>query len=152
MIVWRGWGIASVFTLLAGYSIAAGILWLFTDRPSAAWLLGLGGVVGGALTWLLGYFLNVLRVRSQVDAYAKNLRGILHSRAEQGVFQAGPGVPVPSSAAEAATQIEYVVSQHTDDLAQRLKNQHTLFFIPVQYLGILAGVISVVAALFAAFK
>lgn len=152
MIVWRGWGIASVFTLLAGYSIAAGILWLFTDRPSAAWLLGLGGVVGGALTWLLGYFLNVLRVRSQVDAYAKNLRGTLHSRAEQGVFQAGPGVPVPSSAAEAATQIEYVVSQHTDDLAQRLKNQHTLFFIPVQYLGILAGVISVVAALFAAFK
>lgn len=152
MIVWRGWGIVSIFTLLAGYSIAAGILWLFTDRPSPAWLLGLGGVVGGALTWLLGYFLNVVRVRSQVDAYAKNLRGTLHSRAEQGVFQVGPGVPVPSNAAEAATQIEYVVSQHTDDLAQRLKNQHTLFFIPVQYLGIMAGVISVVAAVLSPFK
>lgn len=152
MIVWRGWGIASLFTIAAGYSIAAGLMWLFTDRPSVPWLLGLGGVLAGGLTWLLGNFLNVLRVRSQVDAYAKNLRGTLHSRAEQGVFQAGPGVPVPANAAEAATQIEYVVSQHTDDLSQRLKNQHTMFFIPVQYLGILVGAASVVAAVFAALK
>ncbi|MDO4792220.1 MAG: hypothetical protein Q3999_07035 [Buchananella hordeovulneris] len=152
MIIWRGWGIASFVSVVAGYGITLGILRLFTDQPSLPVFLGLGGVLGGGLTWLLGHFLNVLRVRSQVAAYASNLREALHARAEQGVFQAGPGVPVPTNAAEAAAQIEYVVSQHTDALSHRLTNQHTLFFVPVQYVGILVGVVSVVAAVFMALK
>lgn len=138
MIIWRGWGILA---FLVTIPFAAGMAGLGESMdsggPLAAVLLGVGFVGAGVANYFLGRYLNVTRPQQQVGRYQDQLRAQLWHRVNNGVFQMAPGAPAPTSQEEAAQQIEQVVAQEAQSLVQAHSNIHTLFFIPMQWFGLI---------------
>jgi len=58
----------------------------------------------------------------------------------EGTFQVPAGAPAPRDETEASQQIEYVITQQSPEVRRRLRNQNTLFFIPLQWLGAMVAI------------
>ena len=54
------------------------------------------------------------------------------------------GAPAPRDETEASQQIEYVITQQSPEVRRRLRNRNTLFFIPLQWLGSMVVIGSIV--------
>ena len=145
MIIWRGWGIIGF--LLIGLGIAA-VMGLTgqngTDSPAGTVSLGAGLLLGGTACAVFGYWLNVLRPRQKADEYLQGLRQDLWQRMREGTFQIPAGAPAPRDEAEASQQIERIVAQQSPEVRRRLRNRNTLFFIPLQWLGSMVVIGSIV--------
>ena len=155
MIIWRGWGVLA-FLVTGLCVVGLGELGesMDPDGPLARAFLALGFLAAGAANWFLGRYLNMIRPQQQGERYQNLLRAQLWQRVNNGVFQMAPGAPAPTSQAEATQQIEQLVAQGTEGQVRAHSNVHTLFFIPIQWLGLIevAGglvllVVSVVEAL-----
>ena len=153
MIIWRGWGILA---FLVTIPFAAGMAGLGESMdsggPLAAVLLGLGFMAAGVANCFLGRYLNVTRPQQQVERYQDQLRAQLWYRVDNGLFQMAPGAPAPASQAEATEQIEQVVAQETQGLVRAHSNVHTLFFIPIQWFGLVEVVGGLAVVLINAVK
>ena len=115
--------------------------------------MGAGFALGGAACAVFGYWLNVLRPRQKAEEYLQGLRQDLWQRMREGTFQvpAGApahsepaGAPAPRDEAEASQQIERIVAQQSPEVRRRLRNRNTLFFIPLQWLGSMVVIGSIV--------
>ena len=51
-----------------------------------------------------------------------------------------PGVQAPASREEGYAQVEQLIAAESPEILSRLKNIHTLFYIPMQWFAIGAGV------------
>ena len=153
VIIWRGWGILALFVTLAWSGVIGGPREARRGRDGVGSLgVGLGLVAAGAGNFFLGKWLNESRPLNQVGEHKEKLRTELRQRAAVGQFQAAPGVPVPTNPYEAEAQINAVVEAQTQNIASRLRNIHTLFFIPIQWVGVLEGVGGVVLMGLIAFE
>ena len=145
VIIWRGWGILALFVTLACIFVISLPMEALLGRDAVgSFGVGLGLVAAGAGNFFLGKWLNESRPLNQVGEHKERLRTELRQRAAVGQFQAAPGVPVPTNPYEAEAQINAVVEAQTQNIASRLRNIHTLFFIPIQWVGVLEGVGGVV--------
>ncbi|MCR2052706.1 transcriptional accessory protein [Actinomyces bowdenii] len=153
MIVWRGWGILA-FLVTIPFAAGMGKFGESTgsDGPLATVLLGLGFIGAGVVNYFLGRYLNVTRPQQQVGRYQDQLRAALWQRVHHGVFQVAPGAPAPTSQEEAVQQIEQVVAQETEGLVRAHSNVHTLFFIPIQWFGLIEAVGGLAVVLINAVK
>lgn len=146
MIIWRGWGILAFLAIGLGVGIAALLGSIFGIRSSDGQytaLIGIGLVVGGVASYIFGQWMNVQRPEQRkVTAMAEQRARIDQLLAEER-FHAGPEFPWPSSKEEARAQADFVLAQFDKQLSNA-RNQHTLFFIPMQYIGILMAVGGVV--------
>lgn len=137
MIIWRGWGVAAVATV--GLSVA---LCLFLGAAVGEdWMTtfaGLGLVVGGFATFVLGRYLNITRPAQQAESYQAMRSQQLHALVEEGKFSLGPGHPPPTSYAEAHQQADVLVDQEARRIKYLGRNQHTFFFLPLQWVGVVA--------------
>ena len=109
-------------------------------------LVGLGVVVGGAASFALGWWLNVINPQKKTQTWIEQRRAELNYAVANGQFQAAPGI-APSSQAEAQAQADTMVAQEAPAVTKRLKNIHTLFWIPMQWVGVVIAVIGVVVAI-----
>ena len=154
MIIWRGWGIVGFLLILGGdILITSGSGHIGTNTPAGMIATGAGFALGGAACAVFGYWLNVLRPRQKADEYLQGLRQDLWQRMREGTFQvpAGApahsepaGAPAPRDEAEASQQIERIVAQQSPEVRRRLRNRNTLFFIPLQWLGSMVVIGSIV--------
>ena len=146
MIIWRGWGILSVFITLLVAGIVGVTFQAFLGRGNAAvsFGYGLGFIVAGVANYLFGRQVNAVAPAKKIEAFKEQMRREMWDRVAHGAFQVAPGTPPLANRGEAHQQIEYLVGQASRDAARGLRNIHTLFFIPVQWVGAAEGVLGVV--------
>ena len=132
MVVWRGFGILAFF-LIAGGAALGGSTYQMAGS-------GIGIVVGGLASYFLGQYLNIQRPEQQINQAIEQRAHQLHAAAENGTFYLGPGNPMPTSRAEAHAQADQLLEQERARIADAGRNTHTLFWIPMQYIGLIAAV------------
>ena len=100
--------------------------------------------VAGLICFALGWRLNIVSAEARARAHADEVRTRLVASMSEGTLQVSPGV-APSSQAEAEAFIEQTVTQQHAEARSALRNRHSVFFIPIQYIGALglAGAIAV---------
>ncbi|MBO0872491.1 MAG: hypothetical protein J2P19_03765 [Pseudonocardia sp.] len=145
MIIWRGWGIVALLPVL-GIPIIALPIGLGLGLPDRAVPLVIGLVLaaGSVGTWFLARHLNVTLPERRLGEWATQRRTELDQYVRAGTFNLGPGHPAPGSYSEAEQQATALLEAEQRQLAARLPNRHTLFFIPAQYVVIGIGVLGLV--------
>lgn len=153
MIIWRGWGILGLFVTLAGVfgTLAVVHALLGTSESASALGGGIGFLLAGVANFFLGRWLNIIRPAQNAEDFRNQLRADLWERVANDAFQMAPGVPEPSSEAEAAQQIEQVVAGESRNAERAGRNIHTFFFIPLQWLGALECIAGLVFSFYSPF-
>ena len=141
MIIFRGWGLLGVgIPALTTLAIGGLPMSIYGEKnPIAISFAALGALVGGALGFLCGRWLNVIRPRAKVAEWQEQRRAELRARVDAGQFQMAPGVQVPASREEGYAQAEQLIAAESPEILSHLKNIHTLFYIPMQWFAIGAG-------------
>lgn len=147
MIIWRGWGIIGVGFALLACLLGLG-MWTGFGEPtsSPAPFMAPCLVVAGIGTFLLGKWMNVTSVDAKTDRYLAPRQQQLHELVQSGQFQMAPGMPQPASVEEAQAQAAHLIGQERTQVHNQLKDRHTLFFIPFQYVGLFIAFIGLVVA------
>lgn len=112
-------------------------------------LMGIGLLLAGVGTYLLGRHLNVTRPKSQIDAALLARQDEITTALREGKF--APGGILPDSPAEAHQAAAEVLELERLQLSRALNNNHTLYFIPMHYYGFMwvaAGLVAIAAPLF----
>lgn len=142
MIIFRGWGLLGAgIPVLTAFVIGALPMSLYGDKSAIANIfVALGALVGGALGFLCGRWLNVIRPRAKVAEWQEQRRVELRARVDAGQFQMASGVQAPVTREEGYAQVEQLIAAESPEILSQLKNIHTLFYIPMQWFAIGAGV------------
>ena len=98
----------------------------------------------GVANYFFGRQVNELAPARKIEAFKDQMRHEMWDRVAHGSFQVGPGAPPPANRDEAHQQVEHVVEQASANAAKGLRNIHSVFFIPVQWIGAVEGVLGVV--------
>ena len=154
MIIFRGWGLlGAAFPALTAFALGALPASMYGSKSAITNIVAaLGALVGGALGFLCGRWLNVIRPRAKVAEWQEQRRAELRARVDAGQFQMAPGLQSPSSREEGYAQVEQLITNESPDVLRQLKNIHTLFFIPMQWFAIGAGVVIFFGALSTALR
>lgn len=154
MIIFRGWGLlGAAFPALTAFALGALPASMYGSKSAITNIVAaLGALVGGALGFLCGRWLNVIRPRAKVAEWQEQRRAELRARVDAGQFQMAPGLQAPSSREEGYAQVEQLITNESPDVLRQLKNIHTLFFIPMQWFAIGAGVVIFFGALSTALR
>ncbi|KXO88890.1 hypothetical protein AXK61_09550 [Tsukamurella pseudospumae] len=91
----------------------------------------------------LGYWLNIVRPRDRAAKYAQQRTAELAGYIASGNYQPTPGYQ-PGSTAEAHELAERQVIAEQVEVERAMRNQHTVFWIPMQYLSI--GIVALALA------
>ncbi|WP_203566484.1 hypothetical protein [Aestuariimicrobium ganziense] len=143
MIIWRGWGILTALIALAGIGGGAVIGGAIGGTSTTGILMLVGGLAAAAANWFLGVHLNQTTPQQRIDAHAAERAQFLQASVARGDFTLGPGQPRPQSMEEAQAQAAWLLDQEKAQLAA-LKNQHSLFFIPMQWFSVVLAIVAVV--------
>lgn len=143
MIIFRGWGLlGAAIPALTAFAIGALPASLYGSKSAITNIvIALGALVGGALGFLCGRWFNVIRPQTRLAEWQGQRRAELRARVDAGQFQMTPGLPVPSSREEGYAQAEQLVTNESPEVLRRLKNIHTLFFIPMQWFAVGVGAV-----------
>ena len=154
MIIFRGWGLlGAAFPALTAFALGALPASMYGSKSAITNIVAaLGALVGGALGFLCGRWLNVIRPRAKVAEWQEQRRAELRARVDAGQFQMAPGLQAPSSREEGYAQVEQLITNESPDALRQLKNIHTLFFIPMQWFAVGAGVVIFFGALSTALR
>ena len=154
MIIFRGWGLlGAAFPALTAFALGALPASMYGSKSAITNIVAaLGALVGGALGFLCGRWLNVIRSRAKVAEWQEQRRAELRARVDAGQFQMAPGLQAPSSREEGYAQVEQLITNESPDVLRQLKNIHTLFFIPMQWFAVGAGVVIFFGALSTALR
>lgn len=151
MIIWRSWGIlgllvpAGVVGLFMALGAALGMTGDSPDLTGYFLLLGLGLLAAGAAVYFLGIWFNRTRPEEKLQDYVGQRRMELEHLVRGGSFHLGPGYPPPASMVEAQQQAAFLLEKEEAELRTRMYNHHTLFFIPMQWIGPVIGLGGLVA-------
>ncbi|WP_336653338.1 MULTISPECIES: hypothetical protein [unclassified Leucobacter] len=137
MIIWKGWGIIPVLYALLAAVLAAVIGTDLFGIPKSAFpiLLGLSLLLAAVATWFSGVAMNRSNPQRKVDLWARERRVQLDELVASGRFSLGPGQPQPSSLDEAQRMSDDLLAHEMAEATKASQNQHTLFFIPYQYIA-----------------
>lgn len=148
MIIWRGWGFLTVVYVALGAALLGGFVGasLLGSSSAAGVLAGVGIMIGGLLGALHGWYLNTLAPRRRAEewALAETLR--LEAAARNGTL-AIDNVRL-TSVDDALDQVDVLVERRKAAIARGGRN--TVFFVPMEIVGILAivgGLVLTVAML-----
>jgi len=145
MVFWRGFGgIGFVIMVLFGF----GGMFIGTQLNMTQLWVGIGIFLGGVVSFAVGWWLNVANPQKKADEWAAARKQQLDHLVQTGQFQLAPGAPMPSSLAEANTQATQLLDVERAQAHRQLRNIHTLYFIPLQWAGLLGGVIGLIVAAF----
>lgn len=143
MIIFRGWGLLGLaIPPLTALALGALPMSLYGTKSAIAnSVVALGALIGGALGFLFGRWLNVIRPRTKLTEWQEQRRAELRARVDAGQFQMAPGLQVPSSREEGYAQVDQLITNESPDVRRQLSNIHTVFFIPMQWASIGAGAV-----------
>ncbi len=135
MIIFGGWGILAFVPFLLG-------VWMGSLMPGeGAADIGWGLILGGLLTFAAGWFFNIYYPKHKVELFYTMRRDELTAAIKDRTFQPSPGVGMTDDVELAKRQMETMLENERAEAWKALRNNHTLFFIPVQWLGVAAVVL-----------
>ncbi|WP_420114169.1 hypothetical protein [Pseudactinotalea sp.] len=147
MIIWRGFGFLAVLIgavgALIGFGLSSAVA---AEGEINGLMLGLGLLLGAAGIFALGWWLNVINPAKKAETWTEQRRAELNFAIANGQFQAVPGV-APSSQEQAQAQADAMLAQESVTVGKRLRNIHTLFWIPMQWIGVVLAIIAVLVAI-----
>lgn len=144
MIIWRGWGVLAIVYIALCAALLGGLLGasILQSSTAAGALAGLGIFIGGALATVHGWYLNVIRPRKRADQWEAAERPRLEDAADRGALVVGN--TQPRSPEEAAQMIESVLADGRRTIGGH--GPHSVFWIPMEVIGILGMVAGVIVA------
>ena len=104
--------------------------------------------VAGLICFAIGWRLNVVSAEAKARAHADEVRARLVASMNEGTLQVSPGV-APSSQDEAEAFVERTAAEQYAEARSALRNRHSVFFVPVQYIGALGLAGAVVVLVYA---
>lgn len=135
LLIWRGWGILPVLYLVAAL-ILTGLLVSLGLPQSSFGIVFFGlGLLAAVATWFTGVAINQNRPRRKAAEWAQHRRAQLNELVVSGRFSLGPGQPQPASLEEAQRMSDDLFAAETAELDKAVRNRHTLFWIPMQYVA-----------------
>lgn len=139
MIVWNGWGILSV--LIPGLAAAA-MAGLASALDMAAGLfVGVGLVLGGIGAFFAGKWFNETNAAQKAAQWRSAREQELLHLVHAGQFQVAPGYAQPRTLEEAQQQAAAMLEAEHRAVAKKLRNRHTVFFVPMQWFGLFVSAI-----------
>ncbi|MFT3887374.1 MAG: hypothetical protein QM713_04325 [Arachnia sp.] len=141
MIIWRGAGILAVLFFMAAGIFGMGLPYAIWG-VAGKWALIPVALAAGAGCWFTGRYLNVIKPQRIAEQTVPAFRDQVLRSVEDGTFRL-PNQPPPTSYAEAQGQAAAYLQVHIPTML-RAKNQNTLFWIPIEYWGIVIAVWGVV--------
>lgn len=148
ILIWRGLGFLTVLCSLIGLGL--GVM-AGTAIGGATLGAGAGLLVGSAGGAVLGWWLNMVRPEAEIAKARDGIRQDLWARVRAGQFQMAPGAPAPQSEAEAHQQVEAVAGAYEPEL-KKLRNRHTVFWIPMQYASAALAALGLVIMIVGVFQ
>jgi membrane protein YqaA with SNARE-associated domain len=145
MIIWAGWGIIGLVPI--GIALAGGSALAGATGWSVSLVMGLGMILAGVANYFLGIYFNVTKPAADLANRMDQRSAQLHAMADAGTFYRGPGYPMPTSLAEAHQQADQLAAEEYQGLKGKVANRHTLMFVPLQWVGVLGGLVGVVMAI-----
>lgn len=142
MIIWKGWGLLGALYIILSVALTAGLIGSMAPPQAIPFLLGLGLLLGGAATAVHGWFLNVRGPKRRFAEWEAQERPRLEAAADTGRITLDH--VQPRSREEAQQMVETIIERGRAQFA-RGGSHHTLFFIPMEIIGLLAMGGSVVA-------
>lgn len=144
ILVYRGWGGLGfglpLLGAILGLGSAAGMK---LEGQLFMTFAGIGALLGGAAAFLLGTYLNKNVPQRKAAQYEVERRAELQGLVDEGQFQVSPGAAVPKSREEGYGQAELLLAKEVEEVRKTLTNRHTLYGIPMQWIGIVGGAIGV---------
>ena len=148
MVIWRGWGILGLLFIPLGAVGLAGLFRLVIGDEHEPLPVGLGLAVAGVALFFAGRWFQGWHARRRADKYVDARRPEVAQTIAAGAFQPVPGYQ-PASREEAdRLGAEMLESEHAQ-IVHMLRGHHTLFFIPVHYVGLVMTVIGAVMGVLA---
>ncbi|MDN6794875.1 MAG: hypothetical protein L0L69_07450 [Propionibacterium sp.] len=136
MIISRGAGILAFLAFGLAVGIGAFIASAMGSNPGeSSWTISIGMLVSAGLVHLLGQYLNVTRP----TAIFERVRG--RHLGEVSTSLAKDGLPEPLSLSEQSP-----LTFEESAVLRRMKNQHTMFWIPMRWYGLVFLVASLSVA------
>jgi hypothetical protein len=142
VIIWGGWGVLGIVPPLLGYLLGIWSSTAIQGMPNPSWG-GLGIVAGAVGTYFVGVYLNVTKPQRDLAKQMDERYNQLHTQAESGSFYLGPGNPLPESREQAHSQADALLAAEYASFKGQVKNKHTLFFVPIQYVAIVIAIFGV---------
>ena len=139
MIVWQGWGILAFLYIGLGIGLVGTAGENLLPDGSQPMSFGLGLALAAAACWFTGIALNHTFPERKFKTWLEARHAQLTYLVDTDQFSLGPGELQPTSKAQAAEMAEELLKQEIAQ-AKGVFNRHRLFWIPIQYIGILAGV------------
>lgn len=143
MIIWRGLGFLAFVIAVVGAIAGVGVGTAVTGDDPPGVYPGLGLLLAGAGTFALGWWLNVTRPAEKAKQWVEQRGAQLQQLVATGQFQAVPGM-APASPEQAHHQAQQMLAQESEVVTKRLRNVHTLFWIPMQWVGVAVVVIGLI--------
>lgn len=150
MIIWRGWGILAL--PIGGACVGLGTVMSLVNPSLTPIFVGLMLIGGGVGTWFLGDWLNVKRPVTEFDGWFANRRHEVAALVRGGAYSNVPDPQRPGQFADPWSVGEYVLRQESAKVRAALTNRHSMFFVPLQYLGFVLGGIGIVVMVAGAFR
>ncbi|MFT4218591.1 MAG: hypothetical protein QM619_15590 [Micropruina sp.] len=150
MIIWRGWGILAI--LIAGACIGLGTTISMVNPALTPVFIGIALIGGGVGTWFLGDWLNTKRPVAEFDGWFGRRREEIAAQVRGGAYNNVPDPQRPGQFADPWAVGEHVLNQESAKVRSALTNRHTLFFVPMQYLGFLMGGMGIVVMIVGIFR
>ncbi|WP_159619210.1 hypothetical protein [Ruania rhizosphaerae] len=140
MVIWRGWGILGLlFVLLVGVGLG-GLFRLLIGEEYEPLPIGLGLAVAGVILFFVGRWFQAWDARRRADKYIASRRPEVEQTVASGRFQPVPGYQ-PASREEAEQLAAEMLDKEHAQIVRRFRGHHTLFFIPMQYFGLVVAVL-----------
>lgn len=150
MIIWRGWGILAI--LIGGAAAGLGTAMSVGNREVTPIFVGLMLVAGGVGTWFLGNHLNLRRPMAEFHGWYGRRRDEVAAQVRGGAYNNVQDPQRPGELADPWAVGEYVLQQESAKVRGALTNRHSLFFVPLQYLGFVMGGIGIVVMVVGLFR
>ncbi|MBP8920779.1 MAG: hypothetical protein R2719_13520 [Micropruina sp.] len=150
MIIWRGWGVLALLIALASVGLGAAISVMNPAMDLV--FIGLMLIGGGVGTWFLGDHLNQKRPVAEFNDWYARRRNEVAAQVRGGAYAHVPDPQRPGQLADPWAVGEYVLRQESTQVRSSLTNRHTLFFVPMQYLGFVMGGIGLMIAVVGVFN
>lgn len=139
MIIWRGWGVLGFLIPLVLAAGGAALASAIGGNPAV--FVGLGIAVGGVATFFAGKWFNETNAEQKAASWRQARQQELQHLIRAGQFQVAPGYAMPRSHDEAQGQAAAMLQAEHQSVAKQLRNRHTLFWIPMQWAGVVAVVL-----------
>lgn len=139
MVIWNGYGILAVLYPLVLGAIGAALGGNMRGDGSALLLGGIGVLIGAALAFVHGWYMNVSNPKKKFEEWQQQERPRMQEAAARGQFSYN-GIS-PRSPQETDELISRLFADRQEEALRQL---HRVFFVPMQWFSVAAAVLGLV--------